>query len=85
MAEFTLHEFRTIVARCFESADAAVLDEAGLRTEFSDLGYDSLVVYEIAMRIQDDYGVPIPDKALDELKTPAAFIDYVAARMPASA
>jgi minimal PKS acyl carrier protein len=83
MADFTLTEFREIVAQCFESTDAAVLDESALGTEFSDLGYDSLVVYEIAMRIQDDYGVPVPDEALDELKTPGAFIDYVAARMPA--
>lgn len=84
MADFTLNELREIVAQCFESTDAAVLDEATLGTDFGDLGYDSLVVYEIAMRIQDDYGVPIPDEALDELKTPRAFIDYVAARIPAT-
>lgn len=84
MAGFTLNEFRGIVAKCFEGADAAALDEAALGTEFDDLGYDSIVVYEIAVRIQDDHGVDIPDEALDEIKTPGAFIEYVAARVPAS-
>jgi act minimal PKS acyl carrier protein len=84
MAGFTLTEFRGIVAQCFEGADAEVLDENVLGTEFADLGYDSIVVYEIAVRIQDDFGVAIPDEALDDLKTPGAFIDYVSARIPAA-
>jgi len=82
MADFTLKEFREIVAQCFENSEADELDQAALGTEFSDLGYDSLVVYEIAMRIKDDYGVPIPDEALDELRTPGALIDYVASFVP---
>ncbi|MEU5432437.1 phosphopantetheine-binding protein [Streptomyces sp. NPDC020719] len=83
MSGFTLTEFRKIVEICFDGADAAALDESVLETEFGDLGYDSLVVYEIAMRVQDDYHVTIPDEALDELRTPGSLIAYVATRIPA--
>lgn len=84
MAGFTFHDFQRIVAKCFEGADAEALDETALDTSFGDLGYDSLVVYEIAVRIQDEYDVTIPDEALDELKTPGALIAYVDARVPTS-
>lgn len=84
MAGFTLTDLRQVVAQCFEGADAEALDAAALDTRFTDLGYDSIVVYEIVVRIQDDHGVSIPDEALDELDTPGALIAYVDARVPAS-
>ncbi|MEU1404344.1 phosphopantetheine-binding protein [Streptomyces sp. NPDC005728] len=83
MSGFTLTEFQQVVELCFEGADVTALDETVLGTEFGDLGYDSLVVYEIAMRIQDEYRVAIPDEAFDDLRTPGAFIAYVDARIPA--
>ncbi|MBP2585749.1 acyl carrier protein [Streptomyces sp. PvR006] len=76
-AAFTLAEFRVIVDACFDGAEAAALEESVLDTEFTDLGYDSLTVYEIVVRIQDDFPVTVPDEKLDELKTPAALIAYV--------
>lgn len=83
MADFTLTEFKTIVAACFEGADSEGIQESTLETEFSELGFDSLVVYEIVTRIQDDYGVSVPDESLDELKTPAALIGYVSDQLAA--
>jgi act minimal PKS acyl carrier protein len=83
MSGFTLTEFRKVVEACLEGADAAALDESTVDTDFGDLGYDSLVVYEIAMRVQDEYRVTIPDEAFDDLRTPAAFIAYVDAGLPA--
>ncbi|MXM68992.1 acyl carrier protein [Streptomyces sp. HUCO-GS316] len=83
MSGFTLTELRKVVELCFDGADAAALEEAALDTEFADLGYDSLVVYEIAIRVQEEYHVTIPDEALDELRTPGSFIAYIAARIPA--
>ncbi|MED7950328.1 MULTISPECIES: acyl carrier protein [unclassified Streptomyces] len=84
MAGFTLTDFQQIVAKCFEGTDGGELDAASVDSEFGDLGYDSIVVYEIAVRIQDDYGVAIPDEDLDDLKTPADFIAYIGARIPAA-
>lgn len=82
MSGFTITEFQKVVELCFEGADVVSPDESALHTDFGDLGFDSLVVYEIAMRVQDEYHVAIPDEAFDELSTPAAFIAYVDARMP---
>ncbi|GAA3870470.1 hypothetical protein GCM10023084_24380 [Streptomyces lacrimifluminis] len=81
MAGFTLTEFRKIVEACYEGADAEALDGSALNTDFSDLGYDSIVMYEIAMRIQDDFPVTIPDERLDDLRTPAAMIAFVDAQV----
>lgn len=78
MSTFTLAEFKKIVAASYDSVAAAALDETSLETEFSDLGYDSLLVYEIITRIQDDYAVSISDEEIDALKTPGALIAHVA-------
>ncbi|MEV7194315.1 acyl carrier protein [Streptomyces sp. NPDC093510] len=83
MSGFTFTDFQKVVEHCFEGADVTSLEDSALNTEFGDLGYDSLVVYEIAMRVQDEYRVSVPDEAFDELTTPAAFIAYVDARIPA--
>lgn len=81
MAAFTLAEFRTLVGKCFDAQDVVALDEAAVSTEFKELGYDSIGVYEIAVRVQDEYGVDIPDEDFERLTTPAAFIAYVDARV----
>jgi act minimal PKS acyl carrier protein len=77
MTAFTLEEFKQLVAASYDGAEAEALDEACLETEFDDLGYDSLTVYEIITRIQDDYSVRITDDEIDELRTPAALIAHV--------
>ncbi|MGW1816196.1 acyl carrier protein [Streptomyces sp. NPDC002125] len=77
MADFTSTEFRDVVSACFGGATSEEIKDSTLDTDFTDLGFDSLTVYEIVLRIQDDYGVTIPDDDLDELKTPAALIQYV--------
>jgi act minimal PKS acyl carrier protein len=44
---------------------------------FTDLGYDSLALLEVAGRITRDYGVALPDEDLDGAQTPRAFVDLV--------
>ncbi|MET9254999.1 acyl carrier protein [Streptomyces sp. NPDC048182] len=83
MADFTLNDLRTVVAACSEAADAEALEDAALDTEFADLGFDSLTVYEIVTRIQDDWEVSVPDETLDELKTPRALLDHVRGQLAA--
>jgi act minimal PKS acyl carrier protein len=52
---------------------------------FEDLGYDSLAVMETASRIEQDYGVTIPDDELTEIKSPAALVEVVNATAAARA
>ncbi|MFC4534716.1 acyl carrier protein [Sphaerisporangium dianthi] len=83
MTTFTLDDMRRIMGGCAgvpESVDLA--DDIGEMT-FADLGYDSLAVLEMAARIQQEFGVRIPDDAVDELKTPQAAVDYVDGRLAA--
>ncbi|CAL9372431.1 phosphopantetheine-binding protein [Streptomyces cellulosae] len=84
MASFTLSEFKAVVDACFDGAEAAALEESVLDSEFADLGYDSLTVYEIVVRIQDEFSVRVPDEQLDELTTPGALIAYVDAQLAAA-
>jgi act minimal PKS acyl carrier protein len=78
MAAFTLTEFKAIVTACgVDEAETATLGDSALDSEFDDLGYDSPLVYEIVMRLQDDYPVTVPDEEFNELKTPGGLITYV--------
>ncbi|MGW8886160.1 acyl carrier protein [Streptomyces sp. NPDC055749] len=83
MADFTITEFRDVVSACFGGATSEEIKDSTLDTEFTDLGFDSLTVYEIVLRIQDDFGVTIPDEELDELKTPSALIQHVRGQLTA--
>ncbi|UGQ11790.1 acyl carrier protein [Yinghuangia sp. ASG 101] len=81
MAHFTLDELRGTLRECVGTDADVDLDGDILDIEFTDLGMDSLVVYEIAVRLQDHLDVPIPDDALDDITTPRGFIDYLNARL----
>ncbi|CAL9411179.1 Acyl carrier protein [Streptomyces sp. enrichment culture] len=83
MTDFTFSEFKSVVDACFEGAGGHELVEARVDAEFTELGFDSLSVYEIVTRIQDDFGVSVPDERLDDLTTPALMIGYVRDRLAA--
>lgn len=82
MPKYTLEDFRTTLRDCTGLEDHSDLEGDIIDTEFTDLGFDSLLVYEIATRLQDEYKVTIPDDAIDDLKTPRGFIDYLNERLP---
>ncbi|MBV2365260.1 acyl carrier protein [Streptomonospora nanhaiensis] len=52
---------------------------------FTDMGFDSLAVLEIATSIQQRFGLVMPDEVVAELTTPRSVIDYVNAHRPATA
>ncbi|MEW2495468.1 MULTISPECIES: acyl carrier protein [Streptomyces] len=83
MATFTVADLKTIVGACgVDAEEAAALDDpSALDTAFDDLGFDSLLVYEIVTRIQDGFPVLVPDEELDGIGTPAALIGYVNERL----
>ncbi|MEU6024244.1 acyl carrier protein [Micromonospora sp. NPDC048871] len=45
--------------------------------QFGDLGYDSLVAYELVTRLQDGLRISVPDEATDRKKTPQAVVNYI--------
>jgi acyl carrier protein len=67
---------------------AAVLvrDHLGLDTDFTDattleeLNADSLDRIEVWMALEDEFGVPIPDKAIGDWRTVGDVLDWLVAR-----
>jgi minimal PKS acyl carrier protein len=84
MQELTLNELRTVMRGCVGADDTVDLDGDIAEVPFDGLGYDSLAVLEIVVSLQDTWQVHIPDEAIDELRTPAALIDYVNQRHDAA-
>ncbi|MBB0244092.1 acyl carrier protein [Streptomyces alkaliphilus] len=77
MSGITFGDFKAIMSRCAGELDGRELTENDLDTAFTDIGYDSLAVLEIASQIQREYGLQIPDEAIEEMTTPGDVIGYV--------
>lgn len=80
MAEFTITDLKDVVSRCLGAANATDVSDGALDTSMTDLGYDSLAVYEIATTISEDLGTEIPDTDIDLFGTPRAILNYVNGR-----
>ena len=71
--------------RMFEKVQAILakqlrLDAAKITLESQikkDLGADSLDILQLLMRIEDQYGIVIPDKALATFTTVADVVNYL--------
>jgi act minimal PKS acyl carrier protein len=83
MREFTLVDLMRTIGTCLGSAYADAVTEETLDVRFDDLGYDSLAVYELAARLEDDLRIDIPDSAVEAMTTPRAVFDYVNGRLAA--
>ncbi|WP_283133422.1 acyl carrier protein [Rhizohabitans arisaemae] len=81
MTTFTLGDVRRIMRQCAGESEVADLDGEIHDILFEDLGYDSLAVLEMAARVQQEYGVPMPDEAVDEMKTPGEAVEYINKRI----
>ena len=71
----TMYEkVQAILARQLRVDPAVVTPEAQIK---KDLGADSLDILQLLMRIEDQYGITIPDKALATFKTVGDVIAYL--------
>jgi act minimal PKS acyl carrier protein len=84
MATFTLNDLKQVMESCADalSTDVELAGDVG-DVAFTDLGFDSLDVLEIATRIQQDLGIRIPDEAIADMKTPNDVTAYVNERQAA--
>lgn len=57
--------------------------EDRLDASFEDLGYDSLAVLQLAVRIELECGVGVPEDRLPDLTTPRAVLTFVNSRCSA--
>jgi acyl carrier protein len=77
MRDFTLDDLRTMMRACAGIDEQVDLDSDIADVAFDDLGYDSLALLEIQSRIQQQCGVPVPDDALEYMKTPGGTVTWV--------
>ncbi len=71
----TMYEkVQAILARQLRVDPAIVTPEAQIK---KDLGADSLDILQLLMRIEDQYGITIPDKALATFKTVGDIVAYL--------
>ena len=71
----TMYEkVQAILARQLRVDPAIVTLEAQIR---KDLGADSLDILQLLMRIEDQYGITIPDKALATFQTVGDVVTYL--------
>ena len=71
----TMYEkVQAILARQLRVDPAIVTPEAQIK---KDLGADSLDILQLLMRIEDQYGITIPDKALATFRTVGDVVAYL--------
>jgi minimal PKS acyl carrier protein len=77
MPAMTIDDVLRILKECAGEGENLDLGDALPDTTFEELGYDSLALIETASRIEQDYGVAIPDDDIPELRTPRALVTLV--------
>ncbi|KAI9318367.1 acyl carrier protein-like protein [Dichotomocladium elegans] len=66
------------IVKGFDKVDSSKVTNTA--SFIDDLGLDSLDAVEVVMAIEEEFGVEIPDKEADEIKSVKQAIDYVASR-----
>ncbi|MEU6770056.1 acyl carrier protein [Streptomyces sp. NPDC046759] len=82
VSHINLSELVRIIRECAGDSDERDLDGDILDVTFQDLGYDSLALLEISAKIEQDYGVAIPE---DEIRTPRNTLQLINAKMAGEA
>ncbi len=67
-------EVKTILARQLRIAPERVTLDAQIKR---DLGADSVDILQLLMRLEDDYGITIPDESLAKFETVNDVVTYL--------
>ena len=65
---------RKIIADTLSKGEVEIKPESSL-TE--DLGADSLEIVELAMAMEEEFGIDIPDEDIEKIATVKDIIDYI--------
>ena len=76
--QFTMDDLVEIMLTSIGLDDGVDLEGEHAEEQFTEIGYDSLALLELAAQIQHRFGVHIPDEAaLDKMRTPREAVEYV--------
>jgi act minimal PKS acyl carrier protein len=77
MSQLTFAELKLILVECAGADESVSLEGDVLDVPFTDLGYDSLALLEMAAVVEQRFGTPLRDEDVSDLKTPREFLDLV--------
>jgi act minimal PKS acyl carrier protein len=77
MSRVTIDDVRRILIAGAGDIETSELDGDIAALKFEDLGYDSLALLETAARIEQEFGVRIPEEQITEVNTPLELLDLV--------
>ncbi|MDD6061179.1 MAG: acyl carrier protein [Acutalibacteraceae bacterium] len=67
-------KIKAIICEQFELNADKVTEDSNL---IGDLGLDSLDVIDLAMSVEDEFDIEVPDDAIDGIKTVGDFVRFV--------
>ncbi|MCD9141286.1 acyl carrier protein [Streptomyces albireticuli] len=73
----TLDDLHRILADCGGASEDWPAGEDVRDRPFQELGYDSLALLEAAVRIENEFGVQVPDEVVPLLTSPRDVLDLV--------
>ena len=85
MSTFTVDDLRRVMRSAVGVDDTVDLDGDILDVEFTELGYDSLAVLEIASKIEKEFPARLPDEVVGDLRSPRQLIEYVDGQLTGAA
>lgn len=77
MTQLSLGGFTDILRRAAGEEEDVDLEGDIVDVAFTDLGYDSLALLEVAAIVEREFGIALADEVVQEAKTPAMFIGLV--------
>lgn len=69
-----LEKIREVLGETLSIEPGDVTPEASFR---EDLGIDSLDLFELVLKLEDEYGFEIPAEELEKIKTVGDFLKYL--------
>ena len=77
MAAMTLDDLRGFLLRAVGEDDSVDLSGDILDHTLADLGFDSLAIIDTTSKIEQHYGIKLPEADASEITTPREFLDAV--------
>ncbi len=74
MANFDLEKFKQIIAEELGIDPSEVKEDARF---IEDLGADSIGLMELVMKLEEEFGVTIPDEDIEKIQTVGDAIKYI--------
>jgi len=81
MTTFGLEDLKRLLTSDSNTSDGSEITESSLTDEFTELGYDSLALLELVSKVEREFGIKLPDDALENMLTPKSTVDYISARI----